>query len=64
MHPVGCSATTRGLDLVGYGIDRAALKEGASERERGEGVVTSLKHNGYSCQFIKERGSRDPRPKL
>jgi hypothetical protein len=40
---------------VGHGADRAALREGASERERGEGV-TSLKHNGYSCQFIKERG--------
>jgi hypothetical protein len=59
MHPVRRGATTRGLGLVGHGTDRAALREGASkrerERERGEGV-TSLKHNGYSCQFIKERG--------
>jgi len=31
----------------GKGIER--------EREGGR-EVTSLKHNGYSCQFIKERG--------
>jgi len=56
MHPVRRGATTRGLDPVGHGVDRAAPREGAIERERGEGA-TNLKHNGYSCHFIKERGA-------
>ena len=56
MHPVRRGAIVRGLDPVGHGIDRAAPREEANERERGGEGATSLKHNGYSCQFIKERG--------
>ena len=37
MHPVQRGATARGFDLVGHGTDRATPREGASERERGEG---------------------------
>jgi len=37
MHPIRCGATARGLNPVGHGADRAALREGSSEREGGGG---------------------------
>jgi hypothetical protein len=36
MQTVRHGATVRGLDPVGQGADRAAPREGARERERGE----------------------------
>ena len=37
MHLVRCGSTTRGLDPVGHGANRAAPREGASKREMGGG---------------------------